>query len=78
MLDAWVGGEWVKPKGTQPHEATLLRLDCSKARTELGWRPRFRLQDALDKVVEWHKGVARGDDARSISLAQIDDYMARG
>ena len=55
MLDSWGGGEWVKPEGAQPHEATLLRLDCSKARAELGWKPRFRLQDALDKVVEWHK-----------------------
>ena len=78
MLDSWGGGEWVKPEAAQPHEATLLRLDCSKARAELGWRPRFGLQDALDKVVEWHKNVADGRDARAISLAQIDDYMARG
>jgi len=78
MLEAWGGGEWVKPDGAQPHEATLLRLDCSKARAELGWRPRLRLQDALEKVVEWHKTVAGGGDARAISLAQIDDYMARG
>ena len=68
----------MKPEGAQPHEATLLRLDCSKARAELGWQPRFRLHDALDKVVEWHKIVADGGDARAISLAQIDDYMARG
>jgi CDP-glucose 4,6-dehydratase len=78
MLQAWGGGEWIKPDGAQPHEATLLRLDCTKARTELGWRPRFRLADALDKVVEWHKGVAEGGDARAISLAQIEDYIARG
>ena len=78
MLQSWGGGEWTKPEGAQPHEATLLRLDCSKARAELGWRPRFRLQDALDKVVEWHKNVASGGDARAISLAQIDDYMVRG
>jgi CDP-glucose 4,6-dehydratase len=78
VLDAWGGGEWTRPDGAQPHEAALLRLDCSKARAELGWRPRFRLQDALDKVVEWHKHVASGGDARAISLAQIDDYVGRG
>jgi CDP-glucose 4,6-dehydratase len=77
MLNAWGGGEWTKPEGAQPHEAALLRLDCSKARAELRWRPRFRLQDALDKVVDWHKHVANGGDARAISLAQIDDYSAR-
>jgi CDP-glucose 4,6-dehydratase len=78
MLQSWGGGEWVRPEGAQPHEATLLRLDCSKAWDELGWRPRFRLEEALDKVVEWHKGVAAGGDARAISLKQIDDYLARG
>jgi CDP-glucose 4,6-dehydratase len=78
MLQSWGGGEWVRPEGAQPHEAALLRLDCSKARDELGWRPRFRLEEALDKVVEWHKGVAAGGDARAISLKQIDDYLARG
>ena len=78
MLEGWGGGEWIQPEGAQPHEATLLRLDCGKARAELGWKPRFRLQDALDKVVEWHKVVANDGDARAISLAQIDDYMMRG
>jgi CDP-glucose 4,6-dehydratase len=77
MLEGWGGGEWIQPEGAQPHEATLLRLDCSKARAELGWKPRFRLQDALDKVVEWHKAVANDGDARAISLAQIDDYVVR-
>ena len=41
MLQGWGCGEWIKPDGPQPHEATLLRLDCSKARAELGWRPAY-------------------------------------
>ena len=65
MLEAWGGGEWIKPNGPQPHEARLLRLDCSKARAELGWRPRLRLEGALDKVVEWHKNVASGGELGS-------------
>lgn len=78
MLAAWgTNLGWTKPDGSQPHEAVLLRLDCSKARTELGWRPRLRLKEALAKVVEWHKTVADSGDARSISLAQIADYNDR-
>lgn len=78
MLEAWGDhAGWERPAGAQPHEAVLLRLDCSKARTQLGWRPRFRLHDALDKVIEWHREAARGADARAISLDQIDDYEAR-
>ncbi|MFC7536719.1 CDP-glucose 4,6-dehydratase [Sphingomonas sp. GCM10030256] len=78
MLRAWGGSStWVKPEGAQPHEATLLRLDCSKARAELNWKPRLRLEEALAKVVEWHKEVDRSGDARTISLAQIEDYQQR-
>lgn len=78
MLAAW-GSEvgWTKPDGPQPHEAVLLRLDCSKARSELHWRPRLRLKEALTKVVEWHKEVAANGEARSISLSQIADYCTR-
>ena len=65
---------WEQPGGAQPHEAVLLKLDCSKARAELGWRPRLRLADALQKVVEWHSQVANGADARAVSLGQLAQY----
>jgi CDP-glucose 4,6-dehydratase len=78
LLAAW-GSDlgWDRPEGAQPHEAVLLRLDCSKARAELGWKPRLRLKEALQKVVEWHRDVATGGDAKVISLSQIADYSAR-
>lgn len=76
MLAAWSSDlGWIRPEGPQPHEAVLLRLDCSKARLELGWRPRLRLKEALGKVVQWHKEVATSGDARGISLAQIANYQ---
>ena len=74
MLDMWGAGGWDRPNGIQPHEATLLKLDCSKARAALGWRPRFSLEKALEKVVEWHKGVAAGEDARELSFRQLAEY----
>ena len=78
MLAAWGSNlGWTRPGGPQPHEAVLLRLDCSKARAELGWQPRLRLAEALTSLVEWHQAVAAGGDARAITLAQIDDYAAR-
>ena len=76
MFEAW-GGEqrWQQPSAPQPHEAVLLKLDCSKARNELGWNPRFRLEEALGKVVEWHSAVANGADAREVSRRQLNDYQ---
>jgi len=76
MLQAWGSSiGWTKPQGEQPHEATQLRLDCSKARAELGWEPQLRLSQALEKIVEWHRHVAGGGSARDISLEQIDGYL---
>jgi CDP-glucose 4,6-dehydratase len=74
MLSQWGGGAWIQPEGPQPHEAVLLKLDCSKSRSELGWRPRLRLEEALAKTVEWHASVAEGANAREISLRQLDEY----
>lgn len=78
MLAAWGSySGWEQPPAPQPHEAVLLRLDSSKARSELGWKPRLGLSEALTNIVDWHKHAASGGDAREISLRQIDEYMAR-
>ena len=81
MLDAWGGGAggdrgWDQPNAPQPHEAVLLRLDSSKARAALGWRPRLDLNQTLTMIVDWHRLVASGADARVMTLAQIDNYAA--
>lgn len=77
MRAAWGDG---RPQTLDPaprvHEAGLLRLDCSKARAALGWRPALDLEAALDWIVAWHKAVGRGEDARAITLAQIAAYSA--
>ena len=74
MTAAWGSPGWTQSEGQQPHEAKLLRLDCKKAHDELGWRPAYTLDKALNRIVEWHRHVAQGGDARAISLTQLDDY----
>jgi len=81
MRSAWneqVGGGGagaaLPDSGPKPHEAGLLRLDTSKARAALGWRPALRLEEALDWIVAWHKAVGTGEDARAVTLKQIGDY----
>lgn len=79
------GRGWDTPTGDlpAPHEAGILKLDCAKARSVLGWRPAFTLATALARIVAWHKHVAAtghdagGGAARDISLAQIEDYCRR-
>lgn len=77
MISTWGSGSWAGADGPRPHEAKILKLDCSRARNELGWRPVLGLEGALDWIVQWHKAVAAGDDARSVTLAQLDQYRDR-
>ena len=59
-----------------PHEAGLLRLDSTLARTELGWKPRWSLEQALAQTVAWYQAWTRGTDMAAISLDHICAYEA--
>jgi CDP-glucose 4,6-dehydratase len=71
MLERWGGGRWTIEGQPQPHEASHLKLDCSKAHARLAWRPRWTLGDALVAIVDWQRAHERGADMRAITLAQI-------
>ncbi len=66
------------PAVEHPHEATLLRLDSTGARNELGWKPRWSLEQALEQIVAWHRGWMQGADMAAISLNQIRVYESSG
>jgi CDP-glucose 4,6-dehydratase len=68
------GASWVLDSSRQPHEATYLKLDCSKARQRLQWQARWSLEHTLQRIVEWHQAVAAGADAQQICLAQISAF----
>ncbi len=60
-----------------PHETNFLRLDCSKSRAMLGWRPHWNLDKALDMVIEWTSDFQGGKDVKKGCLGQIDEYLSR-
>jgi CDP-glucose 4,6-dehydratase len=75
LAKEWGGdAAWLTDDRDHPHEATYLKLDTSKARRRLDWRPRWSLGEALGRVVAWHRAWLAGDDVRELSLQQIDDY----
>lgn len=75
MRNLWgEGARHEGDRGEHPHETTFLNLDCSKARSRLGWRPRWRLERALEETVAWYRAFYRGDDIRAISRRQIESY----
>lgn len=69
------GQSWRIQGDGGPHEAGFLKLDCSRIRTELGWRPRWSLSEAVEKTVEWAKAYAAGEDVAALMEGQITEYF---
>jgi CDP-glucose 4,6-dehydratase len=75
MIASWgAAASWEKDKAYHPHEARYLKLDISKARERLGWRPRWNLEETLGKIVSWHRAWIEGHDMRAHCLREIADY----
>ena len=73
---AWGDGvRWETHVDAGPHEAHFLKLDCSKVKSELGWSPRWHIEDAVAKTVEWAKAWETGADMRAVTEQQIDAFF---
>jgi len=68
------GTQWRETGASVLHEAGYLKLDSSKARSLLGWRPRWALDEALDKTVAWDAAWRSGSDMQDVCLSQIEVY----
>jgi CDP-glucose 4,6-dehydratase len=77
LAAAWGNGAcWQQDSGAHPPEAVHLRLDSGKAQKKLGWRPRWPLDQALERTVAWTKSYEASADMRKICRAEIDEYLA--
>ncbi|MFA6281929.1 MAG: CDP-glucose 4,6-dehydratase [Candidatus Omnitrophota bacterium] len=61
-------------KGEHPHEASYLRLDITKAKQQLRWKPRWNSETALTKVVDFYKAWQAKQDIEEFCLRQIKEY----
>jgi CDP-glucose 4,6-dehydratase len=68
------GTGWERDKAENPHEARYLKLDTSKARTLLGWRPVLGIDRALEWVADWFLAWQRREDLQAFTLHQINSY----
>jgi CDP-glucose 4,6-dehydratase len=76
LVQRWgAGASWQLDGGQHPHEAHYLKLDISKARSRLQWQPRWSLDLALDKIVDWHKAWLAHEDVRALCHHQIAQYQ---
>ncbi len=58
-----------------PHEANFLKLDCSKIKKALSWKPHWHIDDAIAKTVEWSKAYLAGDDVSAVMDRQIREFL---
>ena len=71
------GGEisWKHQGDNGPHEASYLKLDCSKIKNTLGWRPVWGREEMIAKTVEWMWEYLSGADAALLMDRQIQEYL---
>jgi CDP-glucose 4,6-dehydratase len=75
MCEKWgASASYGIDKGEHPHEASYLKLDCSKAKAELGWHPRWEIEMAIDKIIEWTKAYKNKQNIKEVCLKQIEEY----
>lgn len=75
MSEMWgEGASWKVDESVQPHEASFLKLDISKAKSKLGWFPRWGLEKALVKVVDWHRAWSEKEHVQRLCIEQIESY----
>lgn len=67
--------DWQIAAGEHPHETNLLKLDSTKAKNELGWKPKLSLPEALKLTSDWYKSFKNKEDLIEITQKQIEFYI---
>lgn len=77
VAELWGEGlRWEVEEAAQPEEAHCLRIDSTKARTLLGWAPRWDLERALERTVEWYSALEVQEPLQPLMLAQLKEFAA--
>lgn len=76
MTELMPGTRWRQLESNLLHEAGYLKLDSSKARSRLRWRPKWGITTALRKTVEWYEAEFAGADMQAFCLKQIAEHRA--
>lgn len=72
----WADGQIWEDKCVEgPHEANFLKLDCSKLKTTFQWKPRWNVETAIEKTVEWTKCYFNNNDVSTCMNQQIKEFF---
>jgi CDP-glucose 4,6-dehydratase len=75
FCDKWGDLSWESsPEAREFRESKTLRLDCSKLKSTFGWQPRWSVETAVEKTVEWTKAYFNGEDIIPVTEKQILEF----
>ncbi len=74
-IHIWGTGHYEVEQKKQPFEAPQLRLDISKALGSLPWRPRWSIEQSLEKTLQWYRAFFSGGDMESVTRKQIASVL---
>ena len=69
---------WVNKSDRGPHEASFLKLDCTKFKTIFKWSPTWHIEKSIEKAVEWYQAYTVGEDVKEIMYRQLMEYIQDG
>ena len=76
FCDTWGNGlTWQAQCQNGPHEANFLKLDCSRIKEKIGWKPVWQIEEAIKKTVQWEKEYLKGESMRLLMQKQILEYL---
>jgi len=76
FIQYWQEGmKWENRHDGGPHEAAFLKLDSTKLKSTFGWQPRWNLDTAIAKTVEWYKSWDAGKSITEIMNRQVEEYI---
>lgn len=67
--------KWVNQYDGGPHEANFLKLDCSKMKSTFNWKPRWNVEQTMEKLVEWYHLYNVNGDTESLMRRQVMDFI---
>lgn len=67
--------EWMVQEDGGPHEANLLKLDCTKLMKTFEWKPVWSIEQAIEEATEWYYRFIEGEDMQNFTKMQIKKYI---
>ena len=76
MIKIWPGNSWQLDLSDNPHEANLLKLDISKVKSKLKWKPTWNLETSLEKILYWHKEwISKPNNTQNLCINNIKQHI---